>query len=157
MSTPKTKKTSGSPAPHQSRAAGSKTRPTRTPVSGNRDTLTVAGKDPDFSYRWVKDKSESGQRIFRFREAAYEFVDATIDAHGIGDSFVYESHDVGSLVRKPAGDGEYLYLMRIAKEFYDEDQTIKQLEIREQEEQITRERDPHSKGDDGQYGSVKIS
>lgn len=157
MSKVTTKKTSGSPAPHQSRSAGSKARPKRVPVSGNRDILTVVGQDPNFVYRWVKDKSESGQRIFRFVQAAYEFVDSTTGDYDIGDSFVYESQDVGSLIRKPAGDGEYLYLMRIAREFYDEDQALKQINIKEKEDMITRERDPNSSGDDGQYGNIKLS
>ena len=151
----KVKKQSGSPAPHQSRSAANK--PKRVPVSGNRDILTVLGTDPDFVYRWVKDKSEAGQRIFRFRQAAYEFVDGTIAALGVGDNFVYETHDLGSLIRKPSGDGEFLYLMRISKEFYDEDQTVKQIDIKEREDNITRVRDPHSSEDDGQYGSISIS
>lgn len=157
MTTPK-KKTSGSPAPHQSRAQGTSSRPNRTPVSGNRDILTVAGKDPDFVYRWVKDTSEDGQRIMTFLQAAYEFVDASsAKQHGIGANNVYNATDVGTLIRKPAGDGEYLYLMRIPREFYEEDKAAQQQEITRQERQITRERDPHSKGDDGQYGSIKIS
>ena len=152
------KKQSGSPAPHQSRVAGGKTRPKRVPVGGDRDILTVLGKDPDYVYRWVKDTNENGGRIFRYTQALYAFVDrATAAQYGIGESFVYESQDVGTLVRKPAGNGEYLYLMRIAKEYYDEDQDAKQARIQETENGITRSRDPESNKDDGQYGSVKIS
>lgn len=152
------KKTSGRPAQNQSRAEGSKSRPARVPVTGNRDILTVMGKDPDFEYRWVKDKSESGQRVFRFLQAAYEFVDASAAAqHGIGSTDVYSAGDVGTLIRKPAGDGDFLYLMRIPKEFYDGDQAIKQQEIRDNERQLVRERDPESPSDDGQYGNIKLS
>lgn len=157
MSASKAKKISGSPTENQSRVAGSKSRPKRVPISGDRDVLTVVGKDKDFEYRWVRDTTESGSRIFRFLQAAYEFVDATKGVHGIGDSFVYETHDMGSLVRKPAGGGEYLFLMRIPKEFYEEDAKAKANEIYEQEQDIVRERDPHSQGDDGQYGKVLLS
>lgn len=157
MSASKAKKISGSPAENQSRVSGSKSRPKRVPITGDRDVLTVVGKDKDYEYRWVRDNSESGARIFRFLQAAYEFVDATKGAHGIGDSFVYETHDMGSLVRKPGGNGQYLFLMRIPKEFYDEDALAKQVSITEQEQDIVRERDPHSKGDDGQYGKVILS
>ncbi len=157
MSTNKAKKISGSPAENQSRVSGSKSRPKRVPISGDRDVLTVIGKDKDYEYRWVRDTSETGSRIFRFLQAAYEFVDATKGTHGIGDSFVYETHDMGSLVRKPAGGGDYLYLMRIPKEFFEEDAKAKQNSILAQEKDIVRERDPHSNSDDGQYGKVLLN
>lgn len=151
------KKQSGSPATNQSRVAGTKSRPTRVPVSGNRDILTVMGKDNDYKYRWVKDINESGQRIFKFRQAGYEFVDATTAAqYGIGSDSVYDASDLGSLIRKPAGDGTHLYLMRIPMEFFEEDQATKQQDIKKTENQIMRERNPDSPVDDGQYGNVKF-
>lgn len=152
------KKTSGRPAENQSRVSDTKTRPKRVPVGGNRDILTVKGQDPDFKYRWVKDKGETGGRIHKFLQASYEFVDASLSAKlGLGDDFVYDTQDTGSLIRKPAGDGEYLYLMRIANTFYNEDQAAKQIDIDEREIQIVRERNPDSQVDDGQYGRIKLS
>lgn len=152
-----TKKKSGSPAKNQSRVEGTTSRPKRVAVSGNRDILTVVGKDNEFKYRWVKDINESGQRVFKFRQAGYEFVDATTaEQYGIGSDSVYDASDLGSLIRKPAGDGTYLYLMRIPTEFFEEDQAAKQQAIKNTENQIMRERNPDSSGDDGQYGSVKF-
>lgn len=150
------KTTSGRPATNQSRVSNTRSRPKRVRVGGNRDILTVVGKDNDFVYRWVKDRGETGDRIHRFREAAYEFVDSSVVSKlGIGENFVYDTQDLGSLIRKPSGDGEFLYLMRISKDFYDEDQTVKQIDIQEGEDQIVRTRD--SQADDGQYGTIKIS
>lgn len=129
----------------------------RVPVSGFRDILTVFGKDPDYEYRWVKDGDERGQRIWRFRQAAYEFVSID-DVEGIGMDAVYKSEDLGSIIRVPAGKqepGVYLYLMRIPREFYDEDQVDKMSQIERQEEESSRRRDPET--DDGQYGAGTIS
>lgn len=125
-------------------------RPARTPVSGNRNILTVEGKDPDYKYRWVLDDSESGQRIYKFLNAGYEF--ATKDQGvKIGDSVVYKSENAGSIIRAPGGNGQFLYLMRILREWYTEDQNAKQTLIREQEKQINR-----ASKEDGQYGDVKL-
>lgn len=38
-------------------------RPSRVPVSGRRDVMTVADQDPNFVYRWVNDV---GNRIDQF-------------------------------------------------------------------------------------------
>ena len=46
-------------------------RPVRTPVSGRRDIMTVAGKDDAFVYRWVTDVKD---RISRFVAGGYEHV-----------------------------------------------------------------------------------
>lgn len=151
------KKTEGSPIPHASRADRS-ARPHRVPMSGNRDILVVLNKDPDFFYRWFKDTGHNGQRIYRAKQAAYDFVDATVAAeHGVGQDLVYNAGDVGSLIRVPAGHGEYLYLMRIRREYYEEDKAAEQSRIDELERQITRERDPERASDDGQYGSIKLT
>lgn len=144
------KKRRGRPPKNQSRVDNTAERPTRTPVSGNRDILTVLGKDPDFVYRWVKDQNESGQRILTFLDAGYAFVqDGDIR---VGQAMVYNSSNVGSIIRKPGGLNEYLYLMRVSREWYDEDQATKANGIKQGEEAITRKRDPENQGDNGQYG-----
>ena len=124
----------------------------RTPVSGSRDLLTVRGKREDLEYRWVRDVSETGHRIFIFNEAGWFFVPAG-DVR-VGQSQVYETSDHGSIVRVPDGGGSYLYLMAIEKEFYDEDQMAKHKELLDEERNITRPRDAEE--DDGQYGTNKI-
>lgn len=122
--------------------------PDRVPVSGSRDILTVQGKNPDFEYRWVRDKDEDGQRIFAFHQAGWDFVDSS--EVRVGSSLVYKTENVGSIIRTPSNDGGYLYLMSIPKELYDEDQARKQQEINEIESQIFAPKD-----DEGQYGSTK--
>jgi len=142
--------------PRKDERVDPKVRPTRVPVSGHRDILTVSGKEDGYVYRWVLDKQEDGGRIQKFLNAGYEFVQS--DHVGqVGQDDVYQTKNVGSIVRKPSGDGQYLYLMRIDQDWYTEDQTSKERELKIKEGAITRERDPENKGDDGQYGSVKIS
>ena len=141
--------------PRKDERVETKVRPNRTPISGNRDILTVSGMDPNYHYRWVLAEEELSVRIQKFIEAGYEF--ASSETHRAGQNDVYASENVGSIVRKPAGDQRYLYLMRILKEWYEEDQALKELELQQREGAISRERNPNDKGDDGQYGSVKIS
>jgi hypothetical protein len=128
-------------------------RPKRTPVSGNRDILTVDGLDPTYEYRWVRDVSEDGQRIFRFLNAGWEF--SPKDNLVVGQNMVFKSDNLGSIVRTPAGRGEYLYLMRVYKEWFNEDKVAKLAEIRDQEKHITRKR--NADDTDGDYGNGKLS
>jgi hypothetical protein len=146
----------GRPRKDESRVADPQTRPKRTPVSGNRDILTVLGKDPEYEYRWIADYSEDGQRIWRFMQAGYTFVSAnTVE---VGQSHVYQSENVGSIVRRPAGKtGDFLYLMKIPKEFYNEDQAAKQAEIDSVERSMQRRRKAQDAGDDGEYEDTKIT
>ena len=142
------------PPEHQSRVEGS-TRPReRTPVSGHRDILTVLGQDPGFVYRWVSDKNESGRRITRFLAGGWNFVEYSEDL-GIGADSVYNTENVGSIVRLPEGSGSFLYLMNIKKEWYDEDQAAKADAINATEKSISRRRSAEQ--DDGMYGDVKLS
>lgn len=142
------KRKRGRPRKDETRAVS---RPERVPVSGNRDILTVRGKNPEYHYRWVKDTDEDGQRILKFRNAGYEFCGSD-EGLQVGQNMVFKSENVGSIVRKPAGSGEYFYLMRIYKEWYEEDQAAKQREIDAMDAQIKRPRNPDNAGDDGQYG-----
>lgn len=132
----------------------------RVPVSGMRDILTVLGKDPNFHYRFVKDTNEDGSRIQRFIRGGYEFerVGQNKDIQ-VGADAVYKSRrkGVGSIIRFPGDShGTHLYLMRIKREWYDEDQGEKTRAIDEVESQITRKKSS-DENELGQYGSVKIS
>lgn len=136
-------------------------RPKRTPVGGYRDKLTVHYKDEKhrekFADRWVLDTHENGPRILAFKDALWEFVPA--EEATIGVSHVLETEGVGSIIRRPAGgNGQYLYLMRLPREYYDEDQAEKQKYVDATEEDLTR---PDSLSQDidegGVYGSIKIS
>ncbi len=140
-------------APRNNKKEVTETRPERIPVSGQRDVLTVRGKDPAYAYRWVIDKDERGQRIMKFRDAGYEFVDIS-DGVSVGQNHVYTSENVGTLIRIPDGqEGDFLYLMKQRKEFYEEDQAAKQEQILDTERQLTRT----ESGEGGQYGKVSIN
>lgn len=135
-------------------------RPKRTPLRESyRNILTVENKDPNYEYRWVLDQYarhddqsnefHPGQRLARFIAAHWQFVhnhEVTV-----GDAYVYKTGNVGSIVRVPAGHGDYHYLMKISKELYDEDQKEKQGKIDVVEKSMTS---PNVEL--GQYGSGSI-
>ena len=80
-------------------------KPTRIPVSGIRDIMTVLGKDPAFEYRFVVDKMERGARMMRFERGGWTYA-RTDDLPGgisVGEESVYKSKDHGSIVRFPSG------------------------------------------------------
>ena len=92
-------------------------------------------KDPDFQYYWELDGDERGTKIAKLQLAGWDFAPA--DAHKVGETMVYKSENVGSIIRVPAGrDGRYLYLMRIKREWYDEDKSKQTNRIKEQERQM---------------------
>lgn len=85
-------------------------------------------KDDNFVYRFVND---TGARIQNFKEAGYELV--SDDGLIVGDARVKDASDLGSAKRVVSNDGTTSYLMRIKKEWYDEDQAAKAAAIKEQE------------------------
>lgn len=137
--------------------ASKERRDERVPVSGLRDIMTVDNKDPSFTYRWVVDSDERGQKIMRYQKGGYSLVSA--DEVIVGQPNVYKSEHFGSIVRLPSGNGNYSYLMKIKKEWYDEDQEAKEDNIRSLEESMSRKHTRSDEADDdlGQYGSVRIT
>ena len=123
-------------------------RPVRTPVSGRRDVMTVANTDEAFVYRWVNDTQG---RIDLFLKGGYEFVQEDL---AVGDKSVDSTSDISSMVSKGVGGGTTAYLMRISKEFYEEDRAAANRAIDENEADMKR---TLNSGKDGTYGSVKIS
>lgn len=115
---------------------------TRVRVQGHRGRLNVQGKDPAFEYRIVND-SEEGQRVQQFLDAGWEI--DTSKQIKIGENRVNKASAEGTPNQISVGGGLKAYLMRIPKEFYDEDQAIKLQEIDEFEKAIKP---------DGTYGSV---
>lgn len=94
----------------------------RVPVSGPRDILTVMQKDPNYVYRWVIDKPG---RLQRFLDAGYEIVNHETE---VGQSSVDRGSRLGSALTYSTG-GSVLVLMRQRKEWYNEDQIAKQVEL----------------------------
>jgi hypothetical protein len=125
-------------------------------VSGLRDILSVWGKDPGMEYRFVKDSTEGGSRLMRFIRGGWDYVRPSKTSEiVVGEECVYKSKSgTGSIIRYPTGD-EWMYLMEIRKEYYDEDQAAKAEQIDSVESQITKTKSSDNKL--GQYGQVKIN
>ena len=92
----------------------------RTPTAGLRDKLTVYDKDANFHYRWVR--NDEG-RVRWFQERGYEIV---TQSHEVGEKAVDSGTQLGSAVTKFGGGTVTLILMRIPKEWFDEDQAAKE-------------------------------
>lgn len=117
----------------------------RTPINGSRNILKVEGKDPNFEYRIVND---TGDRIEQFKEQGYEtVVDSSIR---VGDRRVANPTSEGSPVQISVGGGQKAFLMRIKKEWYEEDQKIKQQYVNQTEAAIKKDAE-------SDFGNISIS
>lgn len=115
----------------------------RTPLM-RRNVLNYEDKDPNFVYRFVND---TPGRVQEFLEMGYEHVD-----HGkVGESRVDKRSADGSRTQVHVGKGEQGFLMRIPKEFYDEDQKVKQEYVDATETSTKRE------ALDGTYGKLELT
>lgn len=116
-------------------------RRTRIPFSGNRRRLSVPEeeKDPNYVYRWIND--EPG-RISAAERGGYEYVRK--DKVTVGDPDVATGdNDLGSATSLVVGshvngEGKRAVLMRIHRDFYEEDQIAKEEVNRATDEAITR-------------------
>lgn len=117
----------------------------RTPI-GTRNVLTVAGKDANYVYRIIND---SGDRVQEFMEAGYELVKD--DSVKVGDKRVNKTSSEGSVSQVSVGQGQKAFVVRIKKEWYDEDQAQKQLRVDELENSTK------AKALDGTYGKLEIT
>ena len=111
------------------------TRKERPPVGGLRDILTIANKDPNFEYRWVKDSP--GRIQYLVEAKGWEVVQ---DDLKVGDKTVDSpAGKLGSALTRFGGGGVTLVAMRIPKEWYDEDQARKQEMVDETEATMFRD------------------
>ncbi len=117
-----------------------KNRPQRTPL-GQRNRLTWKDKDPNFVYRWINNQDA---RIAEAKEAGYEFV--VSDEQG-GDKRAAEASKMGAKVSKSVGGGMTGFLMRIPKEYYEEDQAAKAGKVNDLEKSLKPDKSK------GQYGA----
>jgi len=118
----------------------------RTPV-GVRNVLTVAGKDPAYEYRILND---TGDRVQQFLDAGYEIVKAS-DVR-VGDKRVNKASAEGSVAQVSVGGGMKGMVVRIKREWYNEDQDAK---IRNVAETEAATKQTAIKGSD--YGEIKIT
>ena len=120
-------------------------RPVRAKVNGVRNILNVTGKDPDFHYRVVND---TGDRIAIMQEQGYEVV--TDSRINIGERRVANPTQEGSPVTASVGGGVKGVLMRIPKDWHEEDQKDKQRQVSETESAMKQA------AKEGMYGKLEI-
>jgi hypothetical protein len=116
----------------------------RTPV-GVRNVLTVNGKDPAYEYRIVND---TGDRVEQFKAAGYDVVSASDVT--VGDRRVNAASAEGSAAQVSVGNGEKAVVMRIKKEWYEEDQQAKIESV------AATEASTKSEALRGNYGKLEI-
>lgn len=111
-----------------------------------RGKLHVNRKDPDYEYRYVND---DGDKVADKIERGWEPVLKSETA--VGDRRVDAPSAEGALATVSVGQGMKSILMKIRKDWYDEDQEIKQNEVMRVEQS--------TKADalDGHYGKVEIT
>lgn len=111
----------------------------RIPPGQPRLKLTVKGLKKSERGYWAKP-----EQFEELLEGGYKFV--RNDGIEVGTDKSGNT-DLGSLVSKPAGsDGSRLYLLKIRKDWYEENQAIKQREITKNEKQML-----NPEGDTNQY------
>lgn len=117
-------------------------RPRRTPVA-RRNRLDVQNKEPGYMYRIVNDTDD---RIPVLQEQGYEIVpDAKVGA--VGNRRVDNPSALGSSSSVSVGQGTKAIVMRIRKEYYIEDQAVKQQAVDDMEQTM--------KSPNADYGSIK--
>lgn len=117
----------------------------RTPV-GVRNVLTVGGKEPGYEYRIVNDE---GDRVEQFKAAGYDVVSASDVT--VGDRRINKASTEGTVAQVSVGNGVKAVVMRINKEWYDEDQAAKIQQVADTEAATK------SEALKGNYGDLKIN
>ena len=117
----------------------------RTPIEG-RNILTVSGKEEGYVYRFVND---TGDRVQAFADNGWEKVSAKNVR--VGDKRLGNPGTEGSDATASVGQGMKAYVMRIRKDWYEEDQAAKQAAVNATEE-ATRQQ-----ALDGTYGKLDVT
>ena len=130
------------PAEGQTRTSKEE-RPERIPVSGKRNVTNVTGIDTEkYFLRWVNDTDD---RIRMFERGGWEKVDEDVN---IGDRIADSSDRKQSFVTKYMGANVTAYLMKIKREWYEEDQLAKASALKDQEDELLRQH----REEEGRYG-----
>lgn len=102
-------------------------RPRRSPLAG-KNRLAVRDKDPNYVYRIVNVNNEADpDRVDNLIEQGYEVVPRN-KVGEVSDAKVDNPSALGSAGQISVGQGTKAVVMRIRKEWYDEDQAAKQAE-----------------------------
>ena len=122
-------------------------RPVRVPM-GSRNVLKFQDI-PGYELRvFNDDPRDMGQRLRDAEAAGWEYV---YDNKKLEDDRAGQTSPMGSAVTKPVGGGKMGVLMKKKKEWFDEDEQLKQEKITENEQGLVAAADV-----DGKYGKIKI-
>lgn len=115
-----------------------------------RNVFSVRNRDPNFVYRYVLDE---GPRVADRFDRGWEYAPREDDGV-VGDDRVNAGHAVDGRQTVRSGD-KLLVLMRIPKEYWDEDHEIYCQEQDEIERSLNRH-DVEKEGTDGLKGTVSV-
>jgi hypothetical protein len=115
--------------------------------TGMRNKFSYINKDPAYEYRVAVDTDGTGDRIAELKDLGYEFAPA--HTHRLGTR-VDNASSEGSQETMNAGAGSKGYLMRIKKEWYEEDKKAKAERV------DTTEQGLKTPSIDGTYGNIQI-
>lgn len=120
-----------------------RSKPQRMSIAEQKNILTHPdANDPNYMYRVVVDYKSKPGRIQMFKNAGYVPV---LSGEGMGDDVAGKPTKLGRQVTVPVGNGETGYLMKIPKEYFDEDQAAKEAKLKATESSIKQKKA-------GQYG-----
>jgi hypothetical protein len=117
----------------------------RTPINA-RNVLTLSDMDPGYSYRFVND---TGDRVQAFLDNGWEKVPAKTVR--VGDKRLGSPSTEGTDATASVGQGMKAYVLRIRKDWYEDDQAAKQAKVNATEE-ATRQQ-----ALDGTYGKLEVT
>ena len=129
---------------NQSRAED---RPSRVPVGVQKAITTVYDQDVNYVYRWVNDVDD---RIERFKLGGWEIVDSK--SVRVGQRSVDSTGKMSGTISRNVGSSRTAFLMRIKKEYYEQDQAEKARIIKESEDAMLKKEN----NAEGRYGSVTV-
>lgn len=112
---------------------------------GVRQRMGVRNTDPNFEYRFVTDKDG---RVDQFKDAGW---DLATGSEEVGVSRLSVPTTEGSSKSIHVGNGDKGVLMKIRKDWYQEDQAAKQAFIQEKTQAILGDRS------DGKYGDIRTN
>ena len=96
-----------------------------------RRTVSANDRDPDFHYRvFNADNEKYAGRLEEAQRMGYIFAN---DGESLGDEAGIEASSIGSNVGRHVGHGTRGVLMKIPKNYYEEDMAAKQAEVDETE------------------------
>lgn len=103
-------------------------RPKRASL-GKRDRLAIKNKEEGYVYRIVNDTDD---RVELLKGVGYEIC-TTEQVGAVGNKRIDNTSSLGSAAHFSVGQGTHAVVMRIQKDWYEEDQRTKQAEIDEVE------------------------